>query len=186
MTCTAARLLAFGLVAPGPLRWELRSDRGHTTARARSTDGRAALKMRATRRLTVALEGDDMTRNRVLSLVAVGGSLILGACNEGNKPAPAANPPATTAAAATSASASVAAGDFGAPECDEYMKKYLACIDSKVPEAARPSMKQALDAQKSAWKQAASTPEGRSALATGCKTAAEQTKTAVQAYGCTW
>jgi hypothetical protein len=127
-----------------------------------------------------------MTRNRVLSLVAVGGSVILGACSEGSKPAPAANPPATTAAAATSASASVAAGDFGVPECDEYMRKYLACIDSKVPDAARPSLKQALDAQKSAWKKSAETPEGRSALATGCNAAAEQTKTAVQAYGCSW
>jgi hypothetical protein len=123
-----------------------------------------------------------MTRNRVLWLVALGGSAVLGARSE--KPAPPANPPATTAA--SSASASVAAGDFGVPECDEYMRKYLACIDSKVPEAGRAAMKQALEQQKAAWKQAAATPEGRSSLATGCKAAADQTKTAVQAYGCTW
>src|SRR5262245_10960267 len=117
-----------------------------------------------------------MIRNRALSVVAVGGSLLLGACSE-NKPAPAAQPPATTAAAAsseTSASGSVAAGDFGVPECDEYMKKYLACIESKVPDAGRASMKQALDAQKAAWQQAAATPEGRAGLATGCKAAADQ------------
>ncbi len=128
-----------------------------------------------------------MTRNRVLSLVAVGGSVILGACSE-SKPAPAANPPATTAAASseTSASTSVAAGDFGVPECDEYMKKYVACIEGKVPEAGRASMKQALDAQKAAWQQAASTPEGRSGLAMGCKAASDQAKTMVQAYGCSW
>jgi hypothetical protein len=127
-----------------------------------------------------------MTRNRVLWLVAIGGSALLGACSE--KPAPPANPPATTAAAsgATSASASVAAGDFGVPECDEYMKKYLACIESKVPEAGRAAMKQALEQQKAAWKAAAATPEGRTGLATGCKAASDQTKTAVQAYGCTW
>jgi hypothetical protein len=86
----------------------------------------------------------------------------------------------------TSAAGSVAAGDFGVPECDEYMTKYLACIESKVPEAGRAMMKQSLDAQKAAWKQAASTPEGRNGLALGCKAAADQTKVAVAAYGCTW
>jgi hypothetical protein len=80
----------------------------------------------------------------------------------------------------------VAAGDFGVPECDEYMKKYLACIESKVPEAGRAMLKASLDQQKAAWKQGASTPEGRAALATGCKAAADQTKAAVAAYGCTW
>jgi hypothetical protein len=53
-------------------------------------------------------------------------------------------------------------------------------------EAGRAMMRQALDQQKAAWKQAASTPEGRSALATGCKAAEDQAKMAVQAYGCTW
>ena len=81
----------------------------------------------------------------------------------------------------------MAAGDFGVPECDEYMRKYLACIEGKVPEMARGMMKQSLDQQKAAWKQAASTPEGGRAWPPGCKAADEQTKAAVvQAYGCSW
>jgi hypothetical protein len=80
----------------------------------------------------------------------------------------------------------VAAGDFGVPECDEYMKKYLACIESKVPEAGRAMLKTSLDQQKAAWKQAASTPEGKAGLAMGCKAATDAAKAAVAAYGCTW
>ncbi len=126
-----------------------------------------------------------MTRNRLSWVMALAVAGLTGACGGGSQPAPPpANPPAT-AAAGTSA-ASVAAGDFGVPECDAYMKKYLACIDSKVPEAGRAMLKQSLDQQKAAWKQAASTPEGKAGLAMGCNAAAEQTKAAVAAYGCTW
>jgi hypothetical protein len=55
-------------------------------------------------------------------------------CGGGAPAAKPANPPATTAA--SSGAAAVAAGDFGVPECDNYMKKYVACIDSKVPRRA--------------------------------------------------
>ena len=129
-----------------------------------------------------------MTRNRVLCLVAIGSSALLGACGGGSQsaPPPATTAPATTAGSTTSAAAAVAPGDFGVPECDEYMKKYLACIETKVPDAGRAIMKQTLDQQKAAWKQAASTPEGRNGLALGCKAASDQTKMAVAAYGCSW
>jgi hypothetical protein len=99
----------------------------------------------------------------------------------GNTSTPA---PAKPAAAAPAAPAG--GSEFGVPECDEYMNKYLACIDSKVPEAMRGTVRQQLDASKASWKQAASTPEGRAALASTCKQALEATKQAMAAYGCTW
>ena len=37
-----------------------------------------------------------------------------------------------------------------------------------------------------AWKQAASTPEGKTALANSCKQMLESTKTATKAMGCEW
>jgi hypothetical protein len=125
-----------------------------------------------------------MISNRSMWMAVLATASLATACGGGAPAAKPANPPATTAA--SSGAATVAAGDFGVPECDNYMKKYVACIDSKVPEAGRAMMRQALDQQKAAWKQAASTPEGRSALATGCKAAEDQAKVAVQAYGCTW
>jgi len=90
------------------------------------------------------------------------------------------------AAGSGSLAAMVASGDFGVPECDSYMKKYLACIDSKVPEMARAPLKQAFEQQKAAWKQAASTPQGRTALATGCSQAEATARQTMAAYGCQW
>ncbi|HXB57005.1 MAG TPA: hypothetical protein VN461_19735 [Vicinamibacteria bacterium] len=106
------------------------------------------------------------------------GAIVLAGCGGGeSKPAPASN-------AGTSAAA--AAGDIGVPECDDYIKKYQACIDGKVPETGRATVRQALDQTKAAWKQAAATPQGKAGLATGCKMALDTAKTAMGAYGCTW
>jgi hypothetical protein len=109
-------------------------------------------------------------------------------CGGGEKPAAQA-PPATMAPAVTMAPATlptVAAGDFGVPECDAYMKKYLACVEGKVPEAQRAMMRQQLDQTKMAWQQAAATPQGKAGLAMGCKQIDQQSGPAMKAYGCTW
>jgi hypothetical protein len=84
------------------------------------------------------------------------------------------------------APAAVSAGDFGVPACDQYMRKYAACVDSKVPEAAREMMKQQMQQTHLAWKQAASTPEGRNALTSACTQAEATAKQAMASYGCTW
>ena len=111
-----------------------------------------------------------------VALVACGGG--------GEKAAPA----ATQSSAAVNAPAAAAAGaaEFGVPECDEYVNKYSACVDSKVPEAMRGTVRQQLEQTKAAWKQAASTPQGKAGLAMGCKQATEAAKTALAAYGCSW
>ena len=118
----------------------------------------------------------------------VGAALTLG-CGGGEKPAAQA-PPATmappTTLAAPATMPAVAGGDFGVAECDNYMKKYIACVDSKVPEAARAMMRQQLDQTKAAWKQAAATPEGKAGLAMGCQQMDQQSGPAMKAYGCQW
>jgi len=124
---------------------------------------------------------------RLLAVTLVGVAVTV-ACGGGPKATssqtPPAAPPATTAAAGSAAS--VAPGDFGVPECDQYMRKYLACIDSKVPDMVRPTLKASLDQQKQAWKKAASTPEGKAGLAAACTQMEGQSKAAMQAYGCSW
>jgi hypothetical protein len=99
--------------------------------------------------------------------------------------APAASQPAAAPKAAE-APAAVAAGDFGVPECDRYMEKYLACIDSKVPKAMQAMVRQGLDQSKQAWKKAAETPQGKAGLATACTQAEAAAKQAMSAYGCSW
>jgi hypothetical protein len=88
-----------------------------------------------------------------------------------------AEPPASTA---------VAAGEFGVPECDTYMAKYKACLESKVPADARPMMKQGFDQTAAAWRQVAATPQGKSGLAAACVQAQTMAKQTMAPYGCTF
>ena len=94
--------------------------------------------------------------------------------------------PAATAPAATSALGSTAAGEFGVPECDRYMAKYKACLDSKVPDNVKPMLKQSLDQVAAGWRQAAATPQGKAALAQGCAQQETMAKQTLAPYGCTW
>jgi hypothetical protein len=101
-------------------------------------------------------------------------------------PAPATTMAQPAAAPATTAPAMAASGDFGVPACDQYMKKYMACVDSKVPEQARAMMRQSLEQTRAAWKQAAATPQGRDGLTMACAQAETAAKQSMAAYGCAW
>jgi hypothetical protein len=80
-----------------------------------------------------------------------------------------------------------ASGDkIGVAECDEFIQKYEACINSKVPESSRSMVKANLDSMRNAWKQAAATPQGKAGLTQGCKQALDNAKTSMGSYGCSW
>jgi hypothetical protein len=122
---------------------------------------------------------------RAVAIVSVASlAFACGGGSQTSQPSPSAAP-GTTAAAPAAGAPTVAAGDFGVPECDSFMKKWVACLD-KVPEAARTAARQTLDQTKAAWQQAASTPEGKSALAATCTQMESTTKQAMSAYGCQW
>jgi hypothetical protein len=120
---------------------------------------------------------------------------LAGCKQEEAAPAEAAAPteamPAETAAPADAMPAeaapveTAATGDsVGVPECDDYITKYMACVNDKMPEASRAAMMQDFDQARASWKQAAATPEGQAGLAQACKTAHEAAKTSMQAFGC--
>ena len=90
---------------------------------------------------------------------------------------PAASPAATTASTGEK---------IGVPECDDFLAKYEACVSGKVPAAAQATFKTSLDTWRSSWKKLAETPQGKAGLATACKAAADQAKTSLGTYGCTW
>jgi len=94
--------------------------------------------------------------------------------------------PAAGGAASASQGSTGGAAEFGVPECDHYLNKYVACIESKVPQASRAMMMQQLEQTKAAWKQAASTPQGKASLAQGCTQAEAAAKQALSLYGCSW
>jgi hypothetical protein len=125
-----------------------------------------------------------LDRSLACSVAVLAAATLVTACGGGSDKAAA--PPASQAAATQPAATAVADGDFGVPECDQYVRKYLACIDSKVPDAARAMVRQGLDQSRAQWKQAAATPEGRAGLANACAQAESASKTAMAAYGCQW
>ena len=95
-----------------------------------------------------------------------------------NKPA---DSPKTTDAPKTET-----ADKIGVPECDEYISKWEACVNSKVPEAQRAQYKSSFDTLRKSWKDAAANPQGKAALATGCKQALDTAKQTLSAYSCAW
>ena len=98
-------------------------------------------------------------------------------------------PAATTAQAATpvaSTPPAAAPGETGVAECDDYLRKWDACLATKVTGDAREQVKVALDATREAWKRAMATPEGKAGLASACREATELAKMQVAASGCSW
>jgi hypothetical protein len=119
--------------------------------------------------------------------------LVLGlglvACKKSEAPAPAAAPASTAPAASTTPAApaaSTASLEFGVPECDEYVKKYLACVESNVPAAVKEQVRTSFDQTREMWRQAAATPQGKAGLAQGCKLALDAAKASMTAYGCSF
>lgn len=112
--------------------------------------------------------------------------------NKANTTAPSNTTTASTPAASnteTAKSETAPAGDsVGVAECDEYIKKYEACltkIASKAPQAEGP-LKTAFQAQRDGFKKAAETPQGKATLATACKNAIDTAKASTSAYACEW
>ena len=79
----------------------------------------------------------------------------------------------------------VSTESVGVPECDEYIKKYEACllkIAQKAPQI-EPDLKKAFETQRSSFKQAASNPQSKAVLPGQCKQLIE---TAKQSYASTY
>ena len=94
--------------------------------------------------------------------------------NNSNKAVSTATP---AAPAATKSSAPSTAANTGVAACDEYLTKVEKCLNNPhVPEAAKAAYRTSLEQNRTAWKQAASTPQGKAALETSCKAALEGAK----------
>jgi hypothetical protein len=101
-----------------------------------------------------------------------------------DKPADTAAKPADEAKPADTAAAAPSGG-IGVAECDEYIKKMTECSTKMAPEAAGP-MKESMATMEKAWADASKTPEGKAALASGCKQALDAAKSAYASMGCTF
>ena len=98
--------------------------------------------------------------------------------------APAAPPTAAPASAPAAPAAAPVADSTGVAECDDYLSKYQACVDSRVPEASRAAFRQSLEQTRAAWRSAVATPGGKNGLTALCTQARDAAKTSMAAYGC--
>lgn len=74
----------------------------------------------------------------------------------------------------------------GVAACDDFLKKYEACVTTKVPAAQRATFQGQLDQTRKTWTDLAKNPSTKTALEGSCKQTTEHLKTAMQAYGCSF
>jgi hypothetical protein len=131
-----------------------------------------------------------MRRLTCAATACAAAGLLLLACGGEAPTNTAANANAADSANSMAADAGAAGesggGKIGVPECDDFIAKYEACVDSEVPAAMRAAVKSSLDSSRAAWRNAAVTAEGRADLARTCKAAHEEARKSLSAYDCSW
>jgi hypothetical protein len=75
---------------------------------------------------------------------------------------------------------------IGIAECDDFITKYDACVAGKVPEAQRAQYQNAIKQWRDTWRELAKNPMTKGTLASACKQAAEQAKTSMKEYNCSF
>ena len=66
------------------------------------------------------------------------------------------------------------------------LKKYEACVTSKIPAAQKTTFQAQLDQMRKAWSDAAKNADAKATLESICKQSAEQMKAAMSGFGCTF
>lgn len=95
-------------------------------------------------------------------------------------------PIATAAFALITLSTALSAQTTGIATCDDFLKKYEACVASKVPEAQKAVFQSTLEQMRKAWSDAAKNASAKATLESACKQSMEQTKAALSGFGCTF
>jgi hypothetical protein len=93
---------------------------------------------------------------------------------------------AATTASPVNHTTTASADKIGVPECDEFLANYDACVTGKVPEVARAQYKASIEQWRSSWKKLADNPQTKPSLVAACKQSAEQARTAMKTYNCTF
>jgi hypothetical protein len=83
-------------------------------------------------------------------------------------------------------SAGLSAQTTGVAACDDFLKKYEACVTSKIPAAQKATFQGQLDQMRKAWSDAAKAPGAKTTLENTCKQSATQMKASMSAFGCSF
>jgi len=82
--------------------------------------------------------------------------------------------------------AGLGAQTTGIAACDDFLKKYEACVTSKVPAPQKATFQAQLEQMRKAWADAAKTPAAKANLESACKQSSDQMKAAMSGFGCTF
>jgi hypothetical protein len=97
---------------------------------------------------------------------------------------------AACAVIATSAFAMLSTGlsaqTTGVAACDDFLKKYEACVTSKIPAAQKSTFQGQLEQMRKAWSEAAKNAAAKATLESTCRQSAEQMKAAMSGFGCSF
>lgn len=96
------------------------------------------------------------------------------------------NKTALAAAALLLSAAGAHAQGTGVAACDDFIAKYDACISGKVPAAQQAAFKSQIEQLKKTWTELAKDSSTKPALEASCKQSADQMKTGLQSYGCSF
>lgn len=97
-----------------------------------------------------------------------------------------ANRAATTSSPAKTTASTSGGEKIGVAECDDFLAKYESCVKDKVPETAREQFNTSMKTWRDSWHKLAANPQTKGTLAAACKQAADQAKTSMKAYNCTF
>ena len=78
------------------------------------------------------------------------------------------------------------ADSIGIAACDDFIVKYDACVSGKVPAAHQAAFKTQIEQLKKTWTELAKDSSTKPSLEMACKQSAEQMKTGLQSYGCSF
>ncbi len=115
-------------------------------------------------------------------------------------PAPPATPPSAIRAGDPAESAGTPAGEperadrnaeptplvpFGVPECDNFIKRYVACVELRVPADQRARLMDDLNEHRTKWLELSRLEQGKLALGLSCRSVAQRLKGDLTLdYGC--
>ncbi|HEX8000094.1 MAG TPA: hypothetical protein VF528_17030 [Pyrinomonadaceae bacterium] len=103
-----------------------------------------------------------------------------------SSPATTNSSPATTSSSPAATTAPASGEKIGIADCDDFLSKYEACVNDKVPAAARAQYESSIKQWRDSWRQLAANPQTKGTLVQVCKSAAEQAKTSMTSFGCSF
>jgi hypothetical protein len=133
------------------------------------------------------LQEEDMTRTILVICCLLSAFLLACTQTETTTPTATTTPAQKASPAATTATSTVSTGDkIGVAECDDFIAAYEACVNNKVPEAARAQFNTGMAQWRKSWKTLAENPQTKPTLVQACKSSLESARTSMKAYGCTF